>query len=161
MTFPIQDFLHKAPRMRYNPAMKNNFRQSNLPVWKKPCLALIVFSLAAVFAACSGNSSPVAVTETSKNPLPDSAATGQPLYAIHCALCHGDDGKGEGMAGGSLGAALPALTADGIVSQPDGKLFLVIKNGVKKEGRPSMPPTKGLTDEQIWRIVAYVRSLKK
>ncbi len=146
--------------MRYNPAMKNNSRPRNLPVRKQRWLALLLFSCAAVFAACSGQSSITVGTETSKNSPADLAA-GKSLYSIHCSLCHGDDGRGEGIAGGSLGATLPALTADRIVSQPDGKLFLVIKNGVKKDGGPGMPPTKGVSDEQIRQIVAYVRSLKK
>ena len=107
--------------------------------------------------AISGN-----VTETTKNPFTDSigaAAAGKPLYAANCASCHGAKGKADSDFGASLPAKPSNLTGKDVVSDPDGEIFLVIKNGKMKNGKITMPPAKGVTDEQIWQIVSYVRTL--
>lgn len=130
---------------------------------------LLIFSAVVFFAACSANPSSVStipgtVDENTKNPLSDlsvAATAGRSLFSIHCAMCHGDDGKGQGMAGGSLGKTPTDLTAGNVNSDPDGKLFLAIKNGIKKDGKQTMPPAKEVTDEQIWQIVTYMRSLAR
>jgi mono/diheme cytochrome c family protein len=132
------------------------------------CFVLVMISVATLGLACSGNAphdavSPAAtVTEQTKNPLlgvANVAIAGKSLYAIHCTMCHGDSGKGEGTAGGSLAVKPSDLTTAEAAAASDGKLFLVIKNGIKKEGKLTMPPAKKVTDEQIWQIVAYVRTL--
>lgn len=101
-------------------------------------------------------------SETTKKALADStlaAAVGKLLYATHCASCHGADGKGDSDLGYSLSAKSPDLTRGGAVSGSDNEMFLVIKNGMKRNGKMTMPPASGVTDEEIWQIVAYVRTL--
>jgi mono/diheme cytochrome c family protein len=125
-------------------------------------LAVVILLLS---SACSNRATSQPdgpVTETSKNPLTDlraAAAAGQPLYAVNCAMCHGNSGKGEGAAGASLAVNPTDLTTGSIHSDPDGKLFLVIKNGKTTDGKIVMPPVRRLSDEQIWQMVAYVRTL--
>jgi cytochrome c len=132
--------------------------------------ALLAAIVIATTSACSRGQSHdstthdanTVVTETTRIPLGDlqaAASAGKPLYAIHCAACHGDAGKADGIASDSLPAKPTDLTAGETVSSPDGKLFLVIKNGKMKDGKFTMAPVKKLTDEQIWQVVAYVRTL--
>lgn len=103
-----------------------------------------------------------AVTKTTKNPLTDlkaAAESGKLLYAANCVMCHGDSGKGDGAAGGSLAAKPTDLTSVEVTGDPDGEIFLVIKEGKLTDGKIVMPPARRLTDEQIWEIVAYTRTM--
>jgi mono/diheme cytochrome c family protein len=99
---------------------------------------------------------PTEVTKATKNPLTDLAAAsaqGKPVYDQNCAFCHGATGASEG----AFEPKPPALNAGHVTQDPDGEIFLTIKNGKGK----SMPAQKRLTDEQIWQVTAYVRTLAK
>lgn len=150
--------------------MSYKMNSTSSTIVKARSLALAVIFIGALFTGCSENRSasstsiPVAVIESTKNPLPDlaaAAAAGKPLFLIHCAMCHGEDGKGEGTAGSSLAVKPTDLTVGNAVSDPDGKLFLTVRNGVRKNGKQTMPPAKKVTDEQIWQLVAYLHALAK
>jgi mono/diheme cytochrome c family protein len=157
------------------------FPQRALLLFHRPirlsCLARVVFLISAFSSmSCSipptgstGNPAaptpsptiawPVEATEQTKNPLPDLAAAaklGQPLYQANCSLCHGELGASDGPASSSYDPRPTDLTIGKIPTDPDGKIFLVTKHGKGK-----MPGMKRLTDEQIWQIVAYVRTLAK
>ncbi len=102
---------------------------------------------------------PAKVTAETRSPLPDLAAAavaGTPLYQANCAYCHGDTGAGDGPAGESFDPIPTHLANGAILSDPDGKVFLALKNGKGK-----MPAMKKMTDEQMWQVVAYVRTLAK
>jgi len=150
--------------------MSDCFGNANASPMITRCFVFVMASVATLGLACSGNTRrdavppATSVTEQTKNLLPDVAAAamaGKSLYAIHCTMCHGDSGNGEGTAGGSLAVNPSDLTTGEAAAASDGKLFLVIRNGVKKEGKLTMPPAKKVTDEQVWQIVAYVRTLAR
>jgi mono/diheme cytochrome c family protein len=134
-----------------------------------PCVLLLALSL----SGCSGgNPSPSTtqeVTASTKNPLTDlpakdlknAQAKGKALYAIHCALCHGETGKGDGVAGTSLAVTPTDLSSAETAAAPDGTLFLITKNGKVTNGKIVMPPVKNMSDEQVWQLVAYMRTLSK
>jgi mono/diheme cytochrome c family protein len=82
--------------------------------------------------------------------------SGREIYVNTCIRCHGIDGKG------TLGIKLvppPAdLTASDVQNRLDGTLFRRIH-----EGKPNtaMGAWKhSLSDEEIWDVLAYVRTLR-
>lgn len=95
------------------------------------------------------------------NPVPAdevSIARGQQLYAIHCAMCHGPQGLGNGTIAAFLANKPANLTADVVQAKSDGALFLTITNGVA--GR--MPAlNENLTLRERWDIVNFLRTLKQ
>lgn len=86
-------------------------------------------------------------------------AEGGPLYITHCKQCHGDTGLGNGDLAYALTPS-PTLLAY-MVHQPiavDQYLLWSIAEGGKQFGT-AMPAFKNeLTEDQIWRIVAYLRA---
>jgi mono/diheme cytochrome c family protein len=101
------------------------------------------------------------------NPLPQSDATikaGKTLFLqtaqpVACAMCHGDKGNGQGFMGAALIPPPRNFTCGSMMKDlPDGQLFWIIKNGSAGTGMMSFA---GLPDEQVWQLIAYVRSLAK
>lgn len=94
------------------------------------------------------------------NPLQatqDNIAAGGKVFADHCAECHGDEGKGDGMMAEDMDPLPPNLTDhEWKHGDTDGEIFAVIrdgtKDGMKKFGRK-------LTPDQIWQLVTYIRSI--
>ena len=86
------------------------------------------------------------------NPLGNSAevvAAGALIYRSSCTVCHGQDGE--------AGDRAPALAAArSYVRRTDAELFDSIKNGIAGTGMPAT----GLDDDDSWRVVAYIRSLR-
>lgn len=141
--------------------MKNNHgRGRALHFRLKPAATVILLVL--FLAACSPSqpAGKEAVTKETRSPLTDpAAAAGKLLFATHCANCHGNEGKGDGIASASLPAKPSDLSSGAIASIADGALFLILKDGKMVDGKFTMPPTKRVTDEQLWQVVAYVRTL--
>lgn len=105
-----------------------------------------VVAAAAFLVACGGL--PAAAAET-RNPFEaneDAIRIGGALFANRCADCHGPDAKGK------LG---PDLTQRWVRGASDESAFAVIRDGVPGS---SMPPSAA-PDDEIWAIVAYLRSV--
>ena len=100
-----------------------------------------------------------AETVAAGNPiLPDaeSIATGAELYATNCVRCHGVSGQGDGP--DAAGLQPPPLNLQiHVPLHPDGDIFNFIANGVPGTAMPVFG--ESLTDEQIWHLVNYLRSL--
>jgi glucose/arabinose dehydrogenase len=77
-----------------------------------------------------------------------SAAAGGELYAGKCALCHGNAGQGNGN--------VPPLALGPVQQAPDGSVFWYITRGDVDNGMPSW---EGLSEQQRWQVVTYVKSL--
>jgi putative heme-binding domain-containing protein len=84
-----------------------------------------------------------------KNPhdTPADAARGREYFLGHCAFCHGPAGEG--------GRGVNLTTGQYRMGGSDPELFRTIRRGI--DG--SEMPGNGLSQPELWRIVAYVRSL--
>jgi mono/diheme cytochrome c family protein len=92
------------------------------------------------------------------NPLKDNAASiadGKKLYVQYCVVCHGDKGKGNGVAAAGLTPKPADHSSQKCQSQTDGAIYWKLTNG-----RPPMAGYKAsLKDEQRWALVNYIRTL--
>lgn len=132
----------------------------------KKVLFVVLMLAALLLAACGGGGAETVVALDSvpadfagkTNPLgADAATAGAEVFKTNCAACHGDTGLGDGPAGAALDPA-PKNLAELQAQAGDDYLFWRITTG--KEGT-SMVPWKGiLTEEQIWQVVAFLRTLK-
>jgi copper transport protein len=96
-----------------------------------------------------------------QNPVPMSAASvaaGQALYQNHCAVCHGINARGDGPMAASLNPKPADLHASHVDLHSDGDMYSWIKNGYPDSAMPGFGAK--LSDEQIWQLVNYVRSLR-
>jgi mono/diheme cytochrome c family protein len=97
-----------------------------------------------------------------RNPLsqtPNTVDQGRALYLENCASCHDRFGMGRGEAGLALYPS-PALLAH-LIRMPgavDAYLMWAISDGGERFGT-EMPAFKdALSEDQIWRIVTYMRA---
>lgn len=97
-----------------------------------------------------------AIASSPTPPTAESIAQGRALWTQHCSICHGDTGKGDGPAAGSLKQRpddLSAIAPSPIF--PDGVVAYRIANGT--EFMPAW--TAVLSEVQIWALVHFIRSL--
>ena len=132
----------------------------------KKILFVVLILGALILAACGGGGSdepaalePVPADFAGKtNPLSTDATTdGAKVFQVNCESCHGAQGHGDGPAGQALDPKpknLPELAAQ----VGDDYLFWRVSTG--KPGTSMAPWTGVLTEEQIWQVVAFIRTLK-
>lgn len=87
---------------------------------------------------------------------------GRQLYVTHCAVCHGDRGRGDGPSAAGF-ATKPSDLADGRLMNalPDAFIVNIVLRGGPAEGlSPGMPPFGAyLGEAQARDITTYLRSL--
>ena len=91
-------------------------------------------------------------------PNPESLAAGETLYARTCQTCHGETGRGDG----PLGVGLEPPPADLVVHvplHPEADLFGYIHDGI--QGTGMAPLGDVLTDDEIWHVINYIRTLEE
>lgn len=95
-------------------------------------------------------------SENTSTPAPDPAQVdGRELYLRKCAMCHGNQGKGDGPSSRAY-ARVADLTDPALHKRRDARQFkAVIKNGIGQ-----MPPVRGLHPVELEALVEYVQTLK-
>jgi len=87
---------------------------------------------------------------------PKAAKAGESEFRINCALCHG-----LGARGGGRGPDLTRAQKKHVHS--DAEMFQVISNGIPGTAMPANGTNGqgvGMTDEEIWQIITYIRSVE-
>ena len=96
------------------------------------------------------------------NPLandPRAISTGRAAYTGSCSICHGADGKGNGVFGTATYPNATDLTTGDAQERTDAQLFWIIKNGLSFTGMPAFD--KQFQDQDIWAMVSYMRALQQ
>jgi len=132
-------------------------------------LYVVILSLVLLTACAGGNGSPASESGSTPaavpaeyagktNPFgPEAAGEGAQNFKINCETCHGPQGHGDGPAGQALDPR-PKDLSELQKAVGDDYLFWRISDG--KPGT-SMVAWKGiLTEEQIWQVVSFIRTLK-
>ena len=87
---------------------------------------------------------------------PKAAKAGEYEFRINCALCHGLGARGGGRG--------PDLTrTQKKFAHSDGEMFQIISNGIPGTAMPANGTNGqgvGMTDEEIWQIITYIRSVE-
>lgn len=143
--------------------MKMKYNRQGIE-WRK-LFAVLVFFVSAFFqldniAAQNKIFTAPKEADALKNPLAGNTETlkyAKVLYTTYCAPCHGDKGKGDGVAASGLAKKPADHTSDLVQKQADGALFWEMS-----EGDNPMPAYKTvLTENQRWELVNYIRTLAK
>jgi mono/diheme cytochrome c family protein len=98
--------------------------------------------------------------DSTQNPAaqnPRAVEMGRLAYTGSCAVCHGVNGDGKGMFGGELYPPATDLQGHDTQEKSDAQLFWIVKNGLSFLGMPAFKDQ--YSDQQIWALVAYMRSL--
>ncbi|HEX4999446.1 MAG TPA: c-type cytochrome [Terriglobia bacterium] len=91
-------------------------------------------------------------------PGADAIADAMTHFADHCAICHGNDGRGRTAIGQGLYPKPPDMTQPETQNLSDGELYYIIENGVRLTGMPAFG-NGGYEDEDTWKLVGFIRRL--
>ena len=116
--------------------------------WTVRTLTVAILSLSVGLLAQTPE--PVQKAPAAKNPLEgnaDAIRSGMGLFRVRCADCHGMDARG---------VRSPDLTQVWASGRTDDGLFKTLRNGIPGT---EMPAVLRATDDDLWKILAYVRTL--
>lgn len=97
-----------------------------------------------------------------KNPIPltpEVLTEARAHFADHCAVCHGNDGKGEGGMGKQMYPKTPDMTLAATQNLSDGELFSIIENGVRLTGMPAFGEGTAGSAAGSWKLVHLIHHL--
>ena len=95
------------------------------------------------------------------NPLVDSQQRGREVYSHYCAICHGDEGNGNGFNSAQLELPPRNFTDQKFWKQvTDERLSLTVSQGGPAVGKSNLMPAWGktLTDQQIQDVIAWLHT---
>lgn len=89
----------------------------------------------------------------------DNVDAGSGLYAANCAVCHGEEGRGDGPSAEGLEKKPADLNADHVQGLTDGALFYIISHGKPDTPMPAWEGVLGV--EERWNVVNFMRTLSE
>ena len=117
-------------------------------------------TLAAVSSSAGSSPTGSAVQDVNTKTTPVAHERAKKLYAMDCALCHGDNGNGKTDIATSMSVTLLDWTDPKSLSdKSDPELFDVIRKG-KGEKMPPEDPTRA-KDDDVRALIVYIRAFSK
>lgn len=92
------------------------------------------------------------------NPIPADGVSiqrGKILYSIHCRVCHGENGRGDGPLANYFERTPENLTSAQITAEFDGAVYLTIRTGIGQ--MPAL--SENLTLHETWDVVNFLHTL--
>ena len=126
-----------------------SLRVPQQPLFAVGVLAAILFLFAALIPARAQDKNPLAKD-------PNAAKLGEFEFRANCAFCHG-----LGARGGGRGPDLTRVQKKH--GNSDADIFRTISEGVPGTAMPPNGATQqgvGMTEEEIWQVVSYIRSVQ-
>ena len=99
-----------------------------------------------------------------KNPVPltsEVLAEARAHFADHCAVCHGNDGKGQTAMGPKFYPKAPDMTLPETQAMSDGEIFATIENGIRLTGMPGWGNGTAESAYGSWTLVHFIRHLPR
>jgi putative heme-binding domain-containing protein len=141
-----QAFTIPRPQFRFDGVEFGQFLQGAF-MFRRSCIRWIALMLLGIGAHAADDRNPLAGDAKA-------AKAGEFQFRINCALCHGLGAHGGGR-GPDLTRAVKKHT------HSDAEMFQVISNGIPGTAMPANGTNGqgvGMTDEEIWQIITYIRS---
>jgi putative copper export protein/mono/diheme cytochrome c family protein len=88
-------------------------------------------------------------------PTPESRGIGRRLYDVHCQMCHGPDGRGDGPLASTLRPRPADLRVHMAMGHTDGQLFEFISDGFPGTAMPAFG--QRLSEMERWHVINYIR----
>lgn len=82
---------------------------------------------------------------------------GKKHFETYCAVCHGIEGKGDGLVAEKMAVKPPTLLSDKLKNYKDGRIFHIITAG---QGVMGTYATQITDPNKRWAVVNYVRHLE-
>jgi mono/diheme cytochrome c family protein len=125
--------------------------------------AILGLGLSSVLGVVSLDAQGSAEGRKMKNPVASTAASvgaGRAAYQKYCRFCHGAEGRGDGPSAPKGSKPSDLTDAEWVRGSSDGEIFVVLRDGAGPKFE--MKGFKGrMTDEDMWHVVNYLRSLSK
>lgn len=119
-------------------------------------LLLVLVPAAPMFGAADGNWMQNVPARDHERVSPyrgqdDAIAAGRRIFVDRCSHCHGEDAEGT--------KKHPPLKSERVQHQAsEGDLHWLLVNGNMRKGMPSWAK---LPDQQLWQVIAYLKSLRR
>ncbi len=92
---------------------------------------------------------------------PGNVQQGREIFIARCSACHAYDGSGQTQVGRALYPKPPDLRQAPTQRLTDGEIHYIIQNGVRLTGMPAWSTTDGQPDQDSWKLMLFIRQLRR